>query len=253
MNLINLLEIKSPFGYRQFKLVHGDISSIAFPVDLLCVSAFAGGYEPVKGTLLGALYSNRSIDLKQLAAEPEIDLRASQRSFIVKTQNDPNIPRILCLEMLGTQRSLDEILDALLLSLYVAELKGIRIKSLMMPLLGTGNQNIQAREILGSLIKKMEYLLSNSTTLENVYLVAYSKEHADLLNDSMNLLLKRSVSLFHKNQIISSVGSNIRQLVRDNPQAFTSACYNDLLDVLADQEIHAFKLAITCKKFVNTY
>lgn len=256
MNLINLLEIKSPFGYRQFKLVQGDISTIAFPVDLLCVSAFAGGYVPVKGTLLGSLYDRRSINLKELAKVPEIDLRNSQHSFFVNVKDDPYIKRILCLEMVGTNRSVEDILNSLLLSLFTAELKGIRIKSLMMPLLGTGKQQINTIEILGSLIKKMEYLLSTSPSLENVYLVAYTKDQAGMLNDTMNLLLKRSVSVFHKNQIISSVSSNIRQLMNDNPKAFTSGCYVDLINLLNEHDVNAFTLAITsrkiCEHILNT-
>lgn len=248
MELINLLEIKSPYGYRQFKLVKGDIGLINFPVDLLCVSAFKGRYFPTPGSLLGSLKNNRNISLLDLAESPVLDLRHSENTFMVDVAEDPFLKRILCVEMIGTYRPIGDILDSLLITLYMAELKGIKIRSLMMPLIGTGQQQIEPGELLGSLLKKVEYLLKTSVTVEEVYLVAYTTEQADLLNSTMNLLLKRSVSIFHKNQIISTVGGNIKEVISKNSPRLNAGCYTDLLAVLEDREINSFKLAITSRK-----
>ena len=95
MELINILEISTPFGYRRFKLLKGDISATSIPIDLLCVSAFRGGYEPTPGTVLGSLYQYKGILLNDLAKEPLIDLRTSENTFITKEINEKNIKRIL--------------------------------------------------------------------------------------------------------------------------------------------------------------
>ncbi len=249
MELINLLEIKSPYGYRQFKLVKGDIGLLSFPVDLLCVSAFRGSYIPSPGTVLGSLHQNRNIDLEELSENPVLDLRHSENTFMVNITGDPFLKKILCVEMIGTyRRSIEDILDSLLVTLYLAELKGIKVRSLMMPLLGTGLQQIEPGKLLGSLLKKVEYLLKTSVTVEEVFLVAYTNEQADLLNSTMNLLLKRSVSIFHKNQIISTVGGNIKEIITKNQLRLQAGCYIDLLAVLDDREINSFKLAITSRK-----
>jgi hypothetical protein len=248
MELINLLEIKTPFGYKQFKLVQGDISKIDFPVDLLCTSAFKNGYEPLKGTLLGSLYENRGIDLAALAESPSLDLRTTQDTFLTQVITDFCIKRILCVEMIGTDKSIEQIIDSLLISLFTAELKEIKIKSIMIPLLGTGHQKIDPTAILGTLLKKVEYLLKTSANVEEVYLVAFKEQEAQQLNDAMNILLKRSVSVFHKNQIISTVSSNIRQTVREHPVLFHAGCFSELLELLQEDDINSFNLAITSRK-----
>lgn len=248
MDLINMLEVKTPYGYRQFKLVKGDISTIDFPIDMLCVSAFIGGYHPVPDTVLGSLYQNRGIDLRVLAKNPELDLRDIQNSFIVGLPNDPFIKWLMCLEMVGTGRSLDEIIDSLVLTIFTAELKEIKIKSIMMPLLGTGNQQIEVSDLLGHLIRKIEYLLTTTVNVDCVYLVAFNNEQATRLNDTMNILLNRKLSFFPKSQIISAVGANIRHLVLNNIKLFQSRCYNELLETLEADEIRLFNLAITARR-----
>jgi hypothetical protein len=248
MKLINILEIKSVFGYRQFKLVKGDISKMAIPVDLLCVSAFAKGYFPVPGTLLGALKDNRDIDLVDLAVTPELDLRNSLNTFFTKEIKDNYIKRLLCIEMVGTGKNLPDVIDALSLSLFAAELKGYKFKTIMMPLLGTGNQGINPSEILGLILKRVEHLLNTSSNIEEIFLVAFEDEQSHQLNESMNLILKRNVSVFQKSQIIATVVNSLKDTINSSPNNFGAICYRDLLELLQENEILAFELAIVGRK-----
>lgn len=256
MELINLLEVKTPYGFRQFKLVKGDISAIPFPIDLLVVSAFAKGYTAVPGTLIGALKKHKNIDLNELAVDPFIDLRSSQHAFFTRSIPNSLINRILCIEMLGTHKSIDEVLDSFLLSIFISEMKGLKVKSIMMPLLGTGLQGINPGLVLGGLLKRIEYLLSTSVNVQEVYLVAFTDEQAIQLNEAMNVQLKRSVSVFQKNQIISTVSSTIRQRISEHPVLFSVACFAELISVLSDNDINSFNLAIVgrkiCEHILNT-
>lgn len=248
MELINILEINSPFGYRQFKLLKGDISKSNIPVDILCVSAFKGGYTPTPGTVLGSLYKNKNISLLDLAKDPEIDLRNSENTFVTKQINDNIINRILCIEMVGTKKSIDAILDSLLITIYHSELKGIKVRNIMMPLIGTGQQGIDIVDLLGSLLKKAEFLLKTSINIQEIFLVAFNDNDAEILNSNMNILLKRSVNIFHKSQIINNIANNIRELINEDYEKYNASCFKELIDILKESDVNAFRLAITSRK-----
>lgn len=117
-----------------------------------------------------------------------------------------------------------------------------------MPLIGTGLQNFDPKEILGILLKKAEHLLKSSLIIKNLCLVAFTEEQANLLNKGMNLLLKRSVSVFRKNQVINLVTGNIKQILEENPDVFTSTSYKELVTILDDAEINSLNLAIISRK-----
>ncbi len=63
MSLINSIEIDTNSGYRSFELHQGDITQLGFPVDGMVVSAYAGGYTSLPGTVLGALH-DKGVSIK---------------------------------------------------------------------------------------------------------------------------------------------------------------------------------------------
>src|SRR5262249_17756873 len=73
MNRLNLVDVETRWGLRTFELYHGDLTRLGFKVDVLAVSAFAGGYQPTTGTMLGALRDNCGISVKALAEQREFD------------------------------------------------------------------------------------------------------------------------------------------------------------------------------------
>jgi hypothetical protein len=198
--------------------------------------------------VIGALFENRKLEVRTLAENPEIDLRHAEHAFISQKTTDPWIGRILCLEMIGTNfNSLEQNLDALLFTLYKAEIKGLRITSIIMPLLGTGNQQINSAKVMEILLKKIEYLLLNSTHIEEVMLVAYQDEQAKRLNASMNSTLGRKPSLFKQDQIMSAVIGGIIGLYKDEPNCLQNKAFLDLHAEICQTEIDATKLAIIAR------
>lgn len=250
MKLINLLEIKSNHGYKYFKLFWGDITKINFKIDLLCVSAYKNGYNPVKGTVLGSLYENRDIDLSILSRDPEIELRHSENTFITKKLDDTNIERILCIEMIGTKfGSIEENINSLLISIYKAQLLGIKFKSIMLPLLGTGNQNLNPNLVMEVLIKKMEYLLTTSNTVEEVYLVEFNQEKCDNLNHAMNQILGRKSGIFKSGNVIATVINNIIDMKNMHVDFFEDKAFIDLISELRSDAINTTLLSIYSRNF----
>jgi hypothetical protein len=242
---MNVLEIRSDRGYRHFKLYCGDITSVDFPVDLLCVSAFKGSYIPTPRSVIGALKRNRDIDVQALALNPELDLRSGDSSFITAPTRDPQIGRVLCLEMRGTDHeSLSDNLDALLSTLYKAELKGMRIQNIMLPLLGTGDQRIDPEIVMELLIRKAEYLLMTSRNIQEVLLVDIDPERVRALNASMNRLLGRQPSIFRQDRVIGAVIASIREIYKRHEELLSDKSFMDVLRELNKPEIDAMVLSI---------
>ena len=245
MELINLLEIKTDRGYRHFKLYHGDITELDFRVDLLCVSAFKNSYIPTPNSLIGALKRNRGIDLQTLARNPALDLRNIEHSFITQDISDERIGRILCLEMIGSGHlTLEDALDGLLATLYKAELKGLTITSLMLPLLGTGDQGIDPVTVIRLLVRKMEYLLTTSREIREVILVDRDKFRAEQLNVAMNSLLGRKPVLFQLDSIKSLVIHNIKKLETEYRTLLADKAIQDVFREIDKTSIDPTKLSI---------
>ena len=245
MELINLLEIKTDRGYRHFKLYHGDITKLDFPVDVLCVSAFKNSYIPTPNSLIGGLYRNRGIDLQSLAQNPALDLRNIEHSFITQEINDERIGRILCLEMIGSGHlTLEDALNGLLATLYKAELRGLTITSIMLPLLGTGDQGIDPGSVIGILVRKMEYLLTTSREIREVILVDRDQDRAEQLNKAMNTLLGRKPIIFQLDSIKSLVILNIKKLETEYKHLLSDKAIQDVFREIYRTSIDPTKLSI---------
>ncbi len=171
-------------------------------MDVLCVSAYKNSYILTPNSLIGGLYRNRGIDLQSLARNPALDLRNIEHSFITQDINDERIGRILCLEMIGSGHlTLEDALNGLLATLYKAELRGLTITSIMLPLLGTGDQGIDPGSVISILVRKMEYLLTTSREIREVILVDRNQDRAEQLNKAMNTLLSRKPIIFQLDSI----------------------------------------------------
>jgi hypothetical protein len=247
--LINLHEIKAYNNHRYFKLMQGDVTQIDFPVDMLCLSAYKGDYEPVPGTTIGALYKNLGINLMDLAKKPKLDLRKSEETFITDRTNHKLIERILCLEMVGaSHRDLDTTFNALLSSLYKAELHRIHTRSVVMVLFGTGNQKLEAEAVMKVLIKKIEYLLQTSHRTEEVILVEYNPDKAKKLSIAMDRILQRTPVLFQKESIMGAVISNIQKLYRTNVLLSREKAISEIVEEIGrTDKIEATKLSMLCR------
>ena len=53
---INFVQIETKTGIKEFELFQGDITSLPFETDLLCLSAFKDDYTPTNSSIIGQLY-----------------------------------------------------------------------------------------------------------------------------------------------------------------------------------------------------
>jgi hypothetical protein len=192
---LTVLGVETPRGLCTLELLQGDITRV--PCDLLAVSAFKGSYHPTPGTVIGALKENHGISLQKSGPgraliDAEFDLRDQFGIWITRELPGATCRRILCVELLGRiddQREVGQQLQSLLENVFVGlailEAKGIVIRQLALPLLGTGQQEIAPLDIVGPLISKTQDAIARSTSLERVMFVERNPQKARLLLDEI--------------------------------------------------------------------
>jgi hypothetical protein len=140
----NIIGIDARRGFRTLELYEGDVTDLGCSVDALVVSAFGGGYSPIKGTVQGSLQERLGVSLKDLQRSPEFDFRSSLGIWISSRLPDYEFARILCVELVGGSVGIDEALKNVFVGLLILEAKGIVVRSVALPILGAGNQQLDA-------------------------------------------------------------------------------------------------------------
>lgn len=74
MKQLNVVGIGSPFGYKRLELLHGDITNLPDPPDLMVISAFLDDLREVPGTVIDALATRHDIDVEKLRQSSALDL-----------------------------------------------------------------------------------------------------------------------------------------------------------------------------------
>ena len=116
--------------------------------DLLVCSAFKGDYAAFPGTLIGNL-SKEGISVESEAEHAEIDCRKLKNYWVSQPLNN-KFGRLGCIELLNLNNRTDEQVKTLckLFSTFYdmlvnMEQLGIAPSKVILPVLGSGNQNIE--------------------------------------------------------------------------------------------------------------
>lgn len=199
---LNVVHLDTPRGIRSLKLLNGDIaemdgSDAAHPkADLLVLSAFADGYSPTPGTVIEALHRRWGIDLKLLAAKPEIDLIGPLGCWVSSLLDGKPFRRIVC--VLGNAWDVQPDFDAfrqrighLFRAAAVAEAWDAELCSIAMPVLGAGRQGFAANDVIPLLLTSAVDALERTLNIATVSLVELDKEKAQALSTAMDRALQR--------------------------------------------------------------
>ncbi len=153
MNALISKTIGTRYGEKDISVYAQDIVDIREPIDVMTVSAFLHGYNPSPDTLMGALYG-RGIDVRELAASPQIDLRESSNIWLSREITGAQLPigRIGCIEMTrfqgrnckgkGDEGQIIASIQAYFHMLHIASLSGIPVETVGLPILGGGHQMV---------------------------------------------------------------------------------------------------------------
>ena len=214
MNVLYSAEFPSAHGTKRISVVSQDVTTIQQNIDILTTSAFPNSYKPTPGTLFESLYKI-GINVNALANEPYIDLRHTSYVWLSKSlfpQNDI-FEHIGCIEfpyqtdekgdlyldeerMLGALKSYFHMLD-------IATASGVTAKSVALPLLGTGSQQLSQALIITPLLSECVAFLKRNEYVQTLLFVERdakkAQTFAQALQNSYALLHEASQSTVTKN------------------------------------------------------
>lgn len=254
MEKLNVLGLETKNGYRTFELYNGDLSKLDRNVDVLIVSAFRKNYAPIKGTLIGSLYENCNLSVDKLSLEPDMNFRDSLGFWISKEINDLAFKRILCLEIIGSEIPISEIIRNAFIGLTIIEAKGLPIKNVAMPIIGAGNQRLNPETILRNLLPAAKDYLDRSQRTEALYFVEKNPEYASICSNVMNDILGRHHVVIPHSQLLSSITEDVHNKILQANDLFLPDHTNvrdDLLRLCHSKEIHLVELGVSSRKLVE--
>ena len=196
MPLFNTIPISTSSGFKTIEIHHDDLTKLDWSIDVLVVSTYKNRYNPRPGTLLDGLINNREINVNNLSADPEIDLRSNMNTWVSKELKNDSIHRILCLEGMAESYAqggdLNELMTDLFGTLSVMNLKGMDTSSVAMPVLGIGKQGLDLEAVLPSLVKHTLEMMEKLSGVRMVYLVHRNEFVAKRIDHEINKILGRN-------------------------------------------------------------
>jgi len=199
--LVNIANIPTPHGWRSIELREGDITrpDVTSAPDVLVVSSFKGRYEPVPKTVIGSLYEQLGLSVKDLAEKPVFQVGARDAWMSGPLSSELPFQRLACVEMLDlrsvaedSEETIKRAVRSLFGLLAVAEINEVSIKRIAMPILGTGNQGLKIEHVMPWMIETISKLLGNLSSVQTVQL--YVLREGAYAAKILNTLLEREQS-----------------------------------------------------------
>lgn len=198
MDPLNKKTIRTIDGVKTISVYACDILSFDEPIDIMTLSSFYRDYDPVQGTLFGALKSG-NIDARKLASDPEIDLRQPGNIWLSREIDDTVLPirRIGCIESSKTnwkerEKSLIISLQLYFKMLEMASLLGIKMNTIGLPVLGGGNQNMSVDILAIPVLNECIQFLKNNKEVKEIKIITRNQNQAF----KFAMTLERSYSFY---------------------------------------------------------
>ena len=198
--LLNFFDVDTATGDRSVELQVGDYPQLALQTDLLVVSTFSEQYAPSNSSLLHALHEAYDIRLTDL--EIAVDLRNSPIKAWVSTpivckEDAPasRFTRIAVVEGAIEWQEGDLVpwppFNRLFSLLALLPMRGIASSSVATPLLGNGNQGINALAYFPELLEAYREAFQHVPELQRLILFDRTEEHLRVLGAAINAALER--------------------------------------------------------------
>lgn len=254
MKRLNVVGLDTAVGYKTLELWQGDITKLGCSVDLLVVSAFRGGYQPIPGTVFGSLAANLKLEVAKLASAPELDMRSALGTWVSKPVPGCEFSRVVCTELIGRATTLDDGLQSLFATIGVLEAKGVGVTTVAMPVLGAGNQGLPSAQVIAALLAHARSHIARSLGTSRIMFVEYDAARAAELSEAMDKYLKRSHVSIPKTQLIAGVRGDILLLLTDYSHILSPedrGVVNELRVVLQREDVRSFELGVIARKLAE--
>ena len=193
MEIVNIYEIETAYGFKAIELIHGNLLKIK-NIDLLVISAFQDNYEPVEGSLIWHLETDLNLNLYDVVESATIDLRKNFNSWVSKTLTGFSFERIAGVEFDVWERNAEGFNKTILnffSTLPMIEMQGVNISTIALPIIGTGSQGIAPADIMHFLIEHSQFALEKIPSLRRVRFVEIDEEKIKNFDKIMNIELGR--------------------------------------------------------------
>jgi hypothetical protein len=219
MGLINEIPISTKFGLRTIQIYNDDITRINWEFDVLVLSAFKGGYNPVKGSLIKSLLDNSKVDIREFSNKPKFDFRENLNCWLSSDlPEETSFKRILCLEGISSTLESTGGIKELMSNLYgfisFLSYKKIDVSKIAMPLLGSGNQGNDVNKILPELIESSKQALECNPNIKTICFVEMNENKASLINDYVNDFLGRGEEQISEYKVDNEVAIHINDIIK---------------------------------------
>lgn len=260
----NSYEFTTPYGEKCFELHHGNILDFDEKIDILVISAFAGDYMPVPGTLVGALLEQLRIDVSVLSRSPFIDMREEKGIWVSRKLKNRRFQYILCVEFLdypgdkADSETIRERIQNLFVCLEMLEKFTSDVVTVAMPLIGTGNQRIPESIVLSALFQYGSFSLKRCSSLQKVYIIERRDVKIEAISSTMDQVLKREgqqvVNVFRdreSREILGQIEALLKELIRIRNRPEVDKTFARLLDCMKQQEVRYLDLAILARRVLE--
>ena len=225
--------MSTEFGPKAIEVYCCDVTLFDEDIDIFTTSAFEHSYYPSPGTAFKAL-NNVGISVKRLARRPFLDLRASCHTWLSEgITSHPFIHRIGCVELCNrktsqyidndTEQSMINSIRAYFRMLDIAAIYGVKMGTVALPLLGTGNQNISSSLMIIPLLNECISFLKRNSEVKRICFIERSTEKANLIKNS----IRDSLS-------ISALSAETVPCVPTKPKAMAFISHSSLDKNIAD-------------------
>ena len=192
MRNLNAVDIDTPSGIRSFELVHGDVTALGFPVDLLMISAVGSHHLPMRGTVIGALSSEMGISVDARSKDPEFAfIEPAGRLWVSRVVDPTRITRIMCVEIPYGGTEAKQIVQQAFRSLPMLEARGLPLTTICLPLLGTGLHGLNTEGVLLPILEGAQWALRVLKSVDRICFAENNLQRANEISVAMDGVLGR--------------------------------------------------------------
>lgn len=232
-------------------------------IDVLAVSAYSddlewlarvpGGYGTIPGTLIGALHA-AGVDIAAERERRELDLTSALGCWLSRDLASPILSRVLCIEDLPARSDVVSAIRDMFIALSVAEQKGVRFRTLVLPVLGAGAARADVGDILPPLLVGAREMLTRSEHLERVVFVERDLERARRLDETMNDLLARVRVSLPRGVVFDAVRRDLDACIQSLLPGVAPEQHQTLADfgrIVGSAESRSFEIGIAGRRLVE--
>ena len=245
----NFVQIETKTGIKEFELIQADITKLPFSVDLLCISAFKNDYSPTESSIIGQLFKN-GVNIDSLAKDPFLDFRESLGIWVSKEIHYQSFKQVLCIEIIGSNYSFIDAVRNLFAVISTLEIQGQKNVSIALPLIGAGDQSLDEKLVISTLLEVTLEFLKYSRYLNKVYFVVNDNEKLIAFDKKMNETLGRvkitSPNGVLANLLLKDLNSNIDLLI----ESHEDEVFRDLKRIL-NSDFRPFEFGAISRKTIE--